>query len=167
MDPFDPNLLFAAAPSPHAFLHLSNRIDCYCILDHEDYEWARRFLWCHSYGSGSYDEETRTIDRPDVIYARRSVAIPGRRTPSGRQAYGNLWLHRAILTQAQGPAPYPDMVGDHINGDTLDNRRTNLRWATRVQNSRNVKGSAERARLIAEQNCLIPQHCHTETLLLP
>jgi hypothetical protein len=66
------------------------------------------------------------------------VPIPGRVTPSGRQAYGNLFLHREILLRAEGPPPDPSWVGDHINGDTLDNRRCNLRWASKSLNAQNT-----------------------------
>lgn len=42
-------------------------------------------------------------------------------------------LHRFLLN------PPRDMFVDHINGNGLDNRRTNLRLATREQNARNAK----------------------------
>lgn len=49
----------------------------------------------------------------------------------GRQV--GVFLHRVILK-------VPDEFEcDHINRNRLDNRRANLRWATRSQNSRNVK----------------------------
>ncbi len=44
-----------------------------------------------------------------------------------------IYLHRFILGHR------PGFVTDHRNGDGLDNRRTNLRHATRQQNARNRK----------------------------
>jgi len=51
---------------------------------------------------------------------------------SGKQVKERVWLHRLVN---QTPK---DMDTDHINGDTLDNRRENLRTVTRTQNNYNV-----------------------------
>jgi len=48
---------------------------------------------------------------------------------------GSVQLHRFLMD------PPSDMVVDHINGDTLDNRRSNLRICTRIENFRNRKRS--------------------------
>ena len=42
-------------------------------------------------------------------------------------------MHRLIL----GLEPFDPLEGDHINGNTLDNRDSNLRIATSQQNARN------------------------------
>lgn len=59
------------------------------------------------------------------VYARRQVRV------EGRMAY--IWLHR-FLMQAPG-----NMQVDHINLDSLDCRRANMRLATQAQNSQNQR----------------------------
>lgn len=58
-------------------------------------------------------------------YVRRSVRSNGKRDA--------ILMHRIIVN-----CP-PDMFVDHINGDTLDNRRCNLRICTHAENMRNYR----------------------------
>lgn len=54
-----------------------------------------------------------------------------RRPDGGRTTMG---MHRLIM----GAPPFPGAQVDHINGNKLDNRSANLRWATRSQNQANT-----------------------------
>ena len=77
------------------------------LVDDADFEWLNQWKW-HVTPRG---------------YARRAVPREG----------GQRWvlMHRQILD-----AP-PHLWSDHINGNRLDNRRSNLRLVTPLQNGRN------------------------------
>lgn len=81
------------------------------IVDAADYEWLNQWNWlAHWYPA------TKTF------YAERRV-----------KAGKNIFMHTFIL-DCDGTA-----LGDHKNHNTLDNRRNNLRRATRLQNASNQK----------------------------
>lgn len=59
------------------------------------------------------------------LYVRRNRLVDGK--------YKNLLLHRVLMTA-------PDHLQvDHINGNSLDNRKGNLRLCTAGQNSANIR----------------------------
>jgi hypothetical protein len=81
------------------------------ILDQEDYYRLGNFNWTIN-GSGNR------------YYAVRNV-----KTETGKTK--RVYMHREIMN------PPPGLCVDHKNNDSLDNRRENLRLATRSQNMQN------------------------------
>lgn len=130
-DFFNPNHWFE--PLDEVFyISLSDRVDLYCQVDYEDFIWARQWKWCHTFGSGARKNGCQKLY--DKLYARRAVS-----TPIGNRS---IWLHRQICERYWGPPPSGAYVADHLDGNSLNNRRCNLRWATLSQNSRNIYGVA-------------------------
>jgi hypothetical protein len=82
------------------------------IVDPEDYERIKDVTWSVS-----------TIGNTQYLMSRKMV---------GRKIAYTL-LHRLIMGAS------PDQLVDHINGDGLDNRKGNLRIATKSQNAMNAK----------------------------
>src|SRR3990167_5170730 len=87
------------------------------IVDEADYGWLAKYRWCAAKLS-------------DQFYAMRSAFLEGS-TPKKKVS---LYMAREILNVPDG------MMVDHISGETLDNRRCNLRVCTRGQNTRNCRG---------------------------
>ncbi len=87
------------------------------LVDDDDFEALNQFNW-----SANWSSKTKSF------YARRQIS-----QPDGKQK--TLRMHRVILGVID-----PKVEVDHINHDTLDNQRSNLRPATLRENRSNLKG---------------------------
>ena len=86
-------------------------------LDDEDYEWAKEHKW--------YVDKDYTYNIKDKFYITRN------RKKSDGPGPNKIRLHQQIAKTPKG------MVTDHINGDSLDNRKENLRVLTNAENLQN------------------------------
>ncbi len=80
----------------------------FAIVDARDYKWLSQYKWC-------------TSNKRGTVYAVR-------RTKDGRMVY----MHREIMQAPKGT------IVDHIDHNTLNNRRSNLRVCRPEQNYANV-----------------------------
>ena len=88
------------------------------IIDTEDWDKIKVYRW-YLHGSKTYG----------TPYVRGLIPNPDKDI---NRPYTFILLHRLILGK-----PKKGMVTDHINHNGLDNRKENLRFATRGQNQRN------------------------------
>lgn len=70
-------------------------------------------------------------NRPGEFYAMRTVRVSGEKL--------HIRMHRLILELALGRTLNAAELADHINGNRLDNRVSNLRPADHLGNSRNQR----------------------------
>lgn len=82
------------------------------IIDADDVPLVSQWNWC-------------AIPTKTAVYAARGERKGG--------TYKNIFLHRFLMS------PDDEQQIDHINCDTLDNRRCNLRYATLAENNRNQR----------------------------
>jgi len=82
------------------------------VVDDDDYAWLSKWKWCAGAG-GPYAVRTGKLADGE----RRGKAI---------------LMHREIMRPDDG------LQVDHINGNTLDNRRCNLRPCTPTQNAQHI-----------------------------
>lgn len=85
----------------------------YALVDDEDFDYLVSWKWCFS----------------SKGYAMRME----KRSETGRNKRGVIYLHRQVMKAENGTQV------DHINGNPLDNRKSNLRLATHSENMRNRK----------------------------
>ena len=81
----------------------------FALVDDADYEWLSKWKWW------------ARMNRSKRFYAAR------------HRKHRAIYMHREIMKPPKG------MQVDHINHDTLDNRRCNLRICTHTQNMQNKK----------------------------
>lgn len=88
-------------------LKLTNR--GYCLIDEEDYDMIKEYKW-RMVATGPYQ----------LPYVSTDAIINGKRT--------TMYLHRLLMDHPKGK------VIHHINGDGLDNRRSNLEVVSPKEN---------------------------------
>lgn len=92
------------------------------LVSDEDYEWVTQWKWCKKQSSRKWK---------NAIYARRTKYIAG---------FGKVTLYLAhqILIERMGQQPPGERYEvDHIDGNSLNNTRENLRWLpTKANRSR-------------------------------
>lgn len=113
-DAFDPR--FFLDPITYRAVYLDDRAETFAIVDSDVWDVISGRRWSlYDYGGKQY--------------ARRTVGSK------------SLYLHRLIAELFLPPAPSEmHFIVDHMNGDGLDNRLGNLRWATPHENATNVRG---------------------------
>ena len=82
----------------------------FALVDNEDFKMISKHKWYCVRNKGNN-------------YARRNVGVKPNRS--------SIEMHRVVLKCPNG------MVIDHINGNSLDNRKKNLRVCTQAENTRN------------------------------
>lgn len=117
LDDFDPNGLDLDWPS---YIYSGNS-DHRALLDFEDYLWFTQWQWRFKRSRNSHKG-----------YLFRTVKVK----VGSVWVSQNQWLHTAIMERIE-PPPRPSMVVDHIDRNTMNNTRLNLRWATLSQNRLN------------------------------
>jgi len=103
--------------------------DIECLVDEEDYLYFTQWLWTTKKSPCGKLYFRRAVSRYDVLGNRVGV--------------DTIYLHIDILQRKEpGPPTRLRCIADHWNGNSLDNRRDNLRWATKRENGRNRFGSS-------------------------
>lgn len=106
-------------------VYLDPACEVFCLVSPEDYAWVTQWKWKWVWDrtkTKRYAKRTPRMVQPDGSY--RSVSI---------------YMHKEICARKGAPPSEAHTIGDHQDGESLNNQRDNLEWATRSQNRRNRK----------------------------
>jgi hypothetical protein len=114
-------LLYRRARYGYRFRRIKLTLGKYAIVDPEDYYGINKHKWNAYRGYSSF-------------YSKRKIY--NRKNGTERTVY----MHRLIMNAPKG------LVVDHINHNGLDNRKSNLRFATRAENNRYARKTKNKFR---------------------
>lgn len=128
VDVFDPNSW--GSSSTHEFrIYGDDSAQTWALVDEDDYHHFVRWRW------------NPKPNKNGALYLRRAAG-GSRRKGDPRDPVYTVYLHVEIMirTGISQPSAKHALV-DHKNGNSLDCRRENLRWATPRENRLNVYGN--------------------------
>ncbi|MDI1263899.1 MAG: hypothetical protein PS018_11640 [bacterium] len=89
----------------------------YVVVDPIDYEWAKQWRWHATFNSTGRK-----------FYATRMTRVAGKQV--------KVYMHKEILKRAgKRPRTVHHTIGDHDDGNSANNRRGNLFYATLKMNN--------------------------------
>ena len=97
-------------------------------VDADDFAWLMEYTW-HTRKKDNESGRERLRERVEAATTFR-VDLP-----NGMYAFCPITMHRLIMEAK------PDQMVDHIDGDPLNNQRSNLRFVTNQQNAWNARGA--------------------------
>lgn len=108
-------------------IRLTLKEEMLTIVDPEDYEFLQQWSWSYKRSERKYKY---------ALYARRAKGVyeNGKRVKTI-----SIYMHHVILERMGLPRPSKKHTADHINCNSLDNRRDNLRWATKKEQRKNQR----------------------------
>lgn len=118
-DPFDPRIVLddsLESDGERIWLDEYN----FALVSPQDIPWLSCWRWSKHFN-----------DKGHLYCARLEGTWPT--TPRRR-----VFMHREIMKRIGDPPSPAHRYVDHKNGDTLDNRRANLRWTTASENRINT-----------------------------
>ena len=105
-------------------IYLDDKAELFVTVDEIDYAWLMKWRWHATWNSTG-----------KKFYATRNTRIRA----EGRCV--KVYIHKAILDRAGKKQPTEKhTIGDHLDGESSNCTRDNLRWATHSMNTRNVRG---------------------------
>lgn len=143
LDAFDPNN-WPAIWNEECRIYGSDDLSIYSVVDIDDYSFLSKWVWSPKISRGG-----------KKVYLRRNIETAieggcggyyvnpetGRYVRNRRRIQQTLFLHTVVMWRTGIIPPSKDhSLVDHLDGDGMNCRRNNLRWATHSMNSRNTFG---------------------------
>jgi HNH endonuclease len=130
----------ATTSTPTRTIPIGARGQHVVVVEQQDYAYLTQWRWTFKTSRWRYGAK---------VYARRCIWVRDATAPRGGRNV-TLYMHRIILTERMGLAPPSDThQGDHIDVDSLNNTRANLRWSTRAEQNANQRPRITKAQKIA------------------